>query len=211
MANEQMTKENILDMPEKDPSRPPEALTRPLPTGQRGRPKGRKDSPGVKRVRMPYYRKVGKSRPPEVVLQLKEEILAIIDLGVAETLADAARKAGVSPSEAWSWASTDEKFMRRYQQAREVVADRIEAELLQSNNVIAQIFMLKGLRPQYRDNYKLTVTDDRTKAILEELRRLAKEQEPAPLPEPTPPTDDSSATSPWPLVIESAVPTPKPE
>ena len=58
--------------------------------------------------------------------------------------------------------------------AREVVADRIEQGLAESKNVIAQIFLLKGYRHMFRDNYTVDVTNEKLELLLTELRKLAK-------------------------------------
>lgn len=104
---------------------------------------------------------------------MKEDILRLIGLGEAKTLSDAARQLGVNPTQPHSWAEADPEFAQLYRQARQVIADQIEKELIESENIIAKIFLLKGYRPEFRDNYKtIEIHDTRTRQLLEDLRRL---------------------------------------
>ena len=109
----------------------------------------------------------------EQVRLIKEDILKLLGDGSVYTLAAAAKLLGLAPITVYNMTRDDKSFQEQYEQAREVLADKLEEILLKSTNIVAQIFMLKGLRPHiYRDNYKMIVTDTRTLALLEELRNL---------------------------------------
>lgn len=168
----------------------------------RGRPKGSLSRVGTTRLLAKQSLEAFKPIPSEQVAGLKAEILNVLDMGIAETLSDAARRLAIRPSQAHNWLATDDNFRKLYNQAREVLADRLERELLSSDNVIAKIFLLKGLRPQYRDNFHVDITDNRTRELLDELRRLGN---PA-LPQPPPTVSVLPAGTPTPSdVIDGSV------
>jgi len=127
--------------------------------------------------------------PGKEIIRLKEEILKLLDSGAVKTVSAAARKAGVSPTKAWGWLQTDDSFRDQARQAQKVLADGLIEELLQLDKdakmpwVTARIFLIKGMQPEFRDNYRIVeFKDQRALALLEELRRLGKEK-PEPKPE----------------------------
>ena len=131
-------------------------------------------------------KKEGSQHPMPSTLEanrLKAEILDLIDQGEVTTLTEAARKLEISPSRTYRWSKTDEEWRKQVYEAREIVADELEKLLRDSKNVVAWIFLLKGLRPEmYRDNYRFEVKDERTKELLEELKKLGQQPQEA-LPE----------------------------
>jgi len=112
---------------------------------------------------------------PEQVVRFKMLILDKLESGEAFTLSEAANQIGIMPVRAYSWSKYDPDFREMIALARQVRADRLEMELTNSNNIVAKIFILKGLRPEFRENYKVEVSDTRFVDLLEELRRLGRE------------------------------------
>jgi hypothetical protein len=88
----------------------------------------------------------------------------------------AAKRAKIHWSSHYVWLSTDPTYVQAFGKARDVVADRLEGEVLDSafrgdqrvvtfegevtakyrqKSDIMRIFALKGLKPEYRDNFSL--------------------------------------------------------
>lgn len=117
---------------------------------------------------------------PAQVIEYKAQILSILDAGGAKTLASAARAVGVSPTKVYDWNKDDNVFSGQVKQAQKVLADRLIEELLDDYEakmpqVVAKIFIIKGLCPEFRDNFRtVEFKDERGVKILEELRRLAE-------------------------------------
>jgi len=116
--------------------------------------------------------------PQKDIIEYKEKIVALLEDEEVVTLTDAARYLELSPSRIRGWMKADEEFAVRVAVALEVIPDKLERKLLASPNIIAQIFMLKGLRHKYKDNYRMEVTaDDKTKEVLQKLLELGKEKD----------------------------------
>jgi len=134
------------------------------------------------------------------ILRLKEDILANLDSCASRTLAQAARDVNVSPTKAYHWMKSDDNFRGQVKQARKVLGDQLIEDLLDLPDdakmpiVTSKIFLIKGLHPEFRDNYKVVeFKDQRAIKLLEELRELGKE-EPKPKPkveEPDNPLQDT--------------------
>lgn len=118
---------------------------------------------------------------PEQIVEYKSLILDLLDVGGAKTLATAARAVGVSPTKVYDWNKSDNGFRNQVQQARKVLADKLIEELLDDTEakmpqVVAKIFIIKGLCPEFRDSHRVVeFKDERGVKILEELRRLGRE------------------------------------
>ena len=137
-----------------------------------GRPRGAKNKPGYVKPGP----KSGLSRynrmSPDTVLHYKGKILDLLCTGQARTYTEAAEKLGVTPAKVHAWALWDKDFQEALHLAKEIVADKLETKLTDHANFIPQMMILKGLRPIYRDNYKIDLQDSRTKELLEELRAV---------------------------------------
>jgi len=128
-------------------------------------------------------------------MEYKSQILSILDNSEAKTLSGAARMVGISPSKVRDWTRSDENFRNQVKQAQKVLADRLIEELLDDQfakmpQIVAKIFIIKGLAPEFRDSYKVVeFRDKRGVEILEELRRLGKQhtEKVSKLPEQLPP------------------------
>lgn len=128
--------------------------------------------PGAK----PGKSKVSKLKP-EQIIEKKVEILDLLSNGQAGTLTEAAKIIGVRPVQVYHWNQTDKDFQEMVKLVREVKADEIETYLRGNKNLVAQIFLLKGYRPMFRDSYRVVeIRDEKTKELLEELRKLGKQE-----------------------------------
>lgn len=136
-----------------------------------GRPSGAKNKPGSKKPgRKPGQTKFFSRISDAQRLAHKADILEELLSGRATTLSQAATNVGVNPVAAYAWAEHDKDFQLAVRNVKEVLADELEDKLLASPNIIAQIFMLKGLRHEYRDNYKV----EHTSPALEEWFKAQK-------------------------------------
>jgi len=150
----------------------------------KGRPVGSKSKPGYKTSHMgaklashPAYRFTNDS-----ILQYKYDILKMIYEEDVYTIAAACdilklrTGADVSPTRVHYWAKNDPDFASAIQSAKESLGDKLEVELAEHANFIPKMMILKGIRPEYRDNYKFNFEDSKTKELLEELRKLGRRE-----------------------------------
>lgn len=134
--------------------------------------------------------------------ELKTKILDMFAAGEIRTLAEAAKKLKLNPIRVYYWRSRDEVWREQLAVAEEVLADRLEEELLNipamspvslSAYVRARIFLLTGLRPwKYRDNMRLNAQNSRIESLIGELKKLAGTPQKIELPPvqlPAPPSD----------------------
>jgi transposase-like protein len=137
------------------------------------RPKGVSNRPGYKKPgpKPSYYLP---KMDAQKAIELKQEIVRMLGRGEAKTLTEAAEAVGISPSLAHQWAKKDEEFRELLGVTKQVLGDRIERELIDSPNVVAKIFLLKGYKPEFRDNAKVIVTDSRITELLEELKKAGQ-------------------------------------
>jgi len=146
------------------------------PVRSKGRPKGGHNRPGTKKT----GRKLGRSSiaqmPAEAVLDYKYKILDVINRGLARTISEAARKVGVTPVQAYNWADNDIEFKEAIRQVREVIADELEEKLRNHANFIPLMFILKGYRPMFRDNYKIDIGSSKLEELLGELKNLSERE-----------------------------------
>ena len=97
--------------------------------------------------------------------------------GSARTIAGAARICGIKPIQAHNWAQHDKEFHEAIEMAGQVLADDLEDELRNNANFIPKMFLLKKLRPSYRDSYKFEFTTEPLEKLLKELKDLKKPEE----------------------------------
>lgn len=182
---------NTFIRPRKKAGRPP------LP------PELKKPKPAPKQMGKPRtYLKVLPEYPPEEMKIIKLRILQLMCTGEYSTVRRACADVelpdgsiGFNPVLAHMWRERDRDWNKQLKMAKEVVADILEEKLLASRNDVAAIFMLKGIRPEYRDNHKIQLGDDNTKSLLEELRALGKHAEPTvdgSAPEPSAPPESNN-------------------
>jgi len=136
-----------------------------------------KNKPGRKHGSTALERVMPKLRDDEI-LEAKVEILRLISSGEANTLAGAARLAGLNPLRVHAWSNSDPDFQQMAYLAREVRADKLEEKLETCGNFIAWMFLLKAQRPQYRDNYRRPQEDSKAQELLGKLLELAKSSPP---------------------------------
>lgn len=130
--------------------------------------------------------KLGEVLTDKQIQEHKKQILELLDACEARTIKEAANKVGISPSSVYYWCETDKAFARQVHQRKNVLADKLIVELLDADPdskmpfITAKIFLIKGLKPEFRDSHKIIeLKDEKTRAILEELQKLAKKQQPA--------------------------------
>lgn len=125
--------------------------------------------------------KIKEKFTPAQIIEYKLKILSILDAGEAKTLATAARAVGVSPTKVYDWNKEDKSFSGQVKHAQKVLVDKLIEELLDDKDakmpqVVAKIFIIKGLCPEFRDSYKVVeFKDERGIEILRRMRELAEE------------------------------------
>jgi len=133
---------------------------------------------------MPLKSQILEKYTPEQIRKFKENILDILEARTADTLSDACKQISVKPTKAYDWMKHDRAFKNRVNAVKEVIADEIFKQLLHieySNNskpsITALIFLLKGLRPEFRDTFKIIEEkDQKTRELLEELRKMSRQE-----------------------------------
>lgn len=127
--------------------------------------------------------KLGEVLTDKQIQGYKKQILGLLDACEARTIKEAANKLEISPSGVYYWCETDKAFARQVHQRKNVLADKLIVELLDADPdskmpiITAKIFLIKGLKPEFRDSHKIIeLKDEKTRAILEELQKLARKQ-----------------------------------
>ncbi len=139
-----------------------------------GRPKGGRNREGsAKPGPKPHAYHLSGDWTDRQIRDKKLKILELLSNGTATTLSDAATMAGVRPANVWHWNETDPDFQSMLKLTDEVVADRIEKDIQTSKNPILMMFLLKKIRPEYRDNYRTYEVSGKLTELLEKLRELA--------------------------------------
>jgi hypothetical protein len=108
--------------------------------------------------------------------QLIQKVLALYEQGEISTLSEAAEKLGVSKYTLYKLKRSDPEFAEELDIAREIVADRLEAELLTCDKypeAFARIFRLNGLRPEVYKDKKLTFSNPVLEGLLKSLNRAS--------------------------------------
>jgi len=109
-------------------------------------------------------------------------ILKVLDLyetGEISTLSEAAERLGVSKYTLWKLKRSDPEFAQELDIAREIVADRLEKELLECDKypeAFSRIFLLNGLRPEKYKDKKLTFSNPVLENLLKSLRTASQPQ-----------------------------------
>lgn len=111
------------------------------------------------------------------ILSKKADILELLATGKAMNLTEAARKLDLNPSAVLYWAEQDEDFAELVKIAREVTADDLETELRGHKNFIPQMMILKGLRPMYRENFKIELKTEGLEKLLGEIKQISRPKE----------------------------------
>ena len=117
-------------------------------------------------------REIFKQLPASQILDHKVKILELMSDGTCTTLTSAAEKLHLTPVQVHHWARNDSDFSEMVRLAREIVADRIEAEFQTHANFIPKMMLLKGYRPMFRDNAKLDLTNTKLIELLDELKKV---------------------------------------
>ncbi len=121
---------------------------------------------------------------PATISGFKQAILQLLESEAAKNLSQAADFLGIPKLRAHVWYDDDPDWAKLVRQAQQITADRLEETIDSKENIIGLIFRLKKLRPEYRDNFKVEVHNEKTRFLLEELRQLGSQ--PTALPSPAP-------------------------
>jgi len=140
------------------------------PPGSPNKPGGQKPGRKPKSSCLPHF-------SDAYILKYKVQILELMTSGNILTLTEAARQLGIPPIRVHAWTASDKDFGELVKLTREVRADELEEELSRHANFIPKMMILKGYRPMFREGFKVTVTDDKTRELLEELKKLAVTKE----------------------------------
>lgn len=116
----------------------------------------------------------GKKFRSEEIPKIKDAVVALISDAKVKTLTQAAEMLVVSPVTLHRWYKTDLDWKAEVDCAQQVIADQIEIDIDRSKNVIGQIFRLKKLRPEYRDDHRISNINKEFQELLGELRKLGK-------------------------------------
>lgn len=143
-----------------------------------GRPVGAQNKPGGQKPgpKLGHYNIVEKLTVEEV-LEVKQAILQLIEAEEADNITEACEIIGFPKLKAYHYWDKDPLWKNQIKQAQEIKADRLEAKLDKANSPVAAIFRLKGLRPQYRDNYKFDISSEALENLLKELKEVAHKGE----------------------------------
>ena len=136
-------------------------------------------------------KKVGKAPEQldaDVVAWAKAEVIRLFDAGEIEDLSSASEKVGVSKLKLYSWRKADKAWRLLLDQAREPTADRLLKEIMVDTMpngkpvsmpyITARLFVIKQIRPSYREAWKFVVEDSSVMQHLAELKRLATKEKP---------------------------------
>ena len=147
-----------------------------------GRPKGRKDMKPRHRKAYSMYKPIEYTR--DQIAELKKQIILLFENRKALTLSQAADKLGIYKTQVYHWVTRDEEFAAQLHQIEQIQADdwvqALQDNELKMPQVIALMFLIKKIRPEYRDSYRrVEVVDPDFNRTLQELREAgAKQLEP---------------------------------
>ncbi len=155
------------------------ALVDPQYRQHLGKKKGTKCKPGHKVGKKSGLTKVvleyKKPLRDAQIIELKSQILELLTDGTCKTISEAAKKIGINPARVWDWSGNDKDFYEALEIAHQITADNIEASFLANPQwYIPNMMLLKGYRPQFRDNYKGEAKNSKLESLLEELRQVSK-------------------------------------
>ncbi len=158
----------------------------PLPRGRLGgRPKGSKNlTPEEKRIKQLSEKLPPESTKAAKVLATKTAIIQLLETRQAENLSDAADMLGISKLQTYRWQRNDLEWAATVKAAGEIIADRLENELLASEvngkpismpYVLARMFRLKAIRPAlYKEKYPINVEDSKMVDLLNEIKKIGQ-------------------------------------
>lgn len=109
---------------------------------------------------------------------LKRQILELFEAQKVTTLSRAAELVRISKYTAYKWKADDLEFAEELKIAKELVADRLEEEILEQDKlpgVTARIFLLNGLRPGIYKDRRLELTNPRLESLLAKLREAGQQ------------------------------------
>ncbi len=112
----------------------------------------------------------------EEIFFAKQNIMDMLMKGEASSIADAARKMNIHPARAHDWCRCDKDFQALLRECKEVFADDLEVELRHHPNFIPKMMILKGYRPEFRDNARLDVKSDGLEKLIKELKEINEKQ-----------------------------------
>ncbi len=107
--------------------------------------------------------------------KLQAAILALMENGTCINVSQACRMLSLSPMAGHYWKRYDKDFSFAVALANEVAADTLELKIVAEGRDTATMSLLKGKRPEYRDNYKADLNNPRLMSLLEELRKTGRE------------------------------------
>ncbi len=116
----------------------------------------------------------GKKHTLAEIGQFKATMIGLMTTGKAQSVSDAAVQLEINPVIAWRWVRNDPVFKECIDAVRQVAADKLEAEFMVHANFIPKLMLLKGYRPEFRDNAPITLKSDGLEAVLKELATIAR-------------------------------------
>jgi len=120
---------------------------------------------------------------PEKKLDYMHKIIDLFETRQVTTLSEAADILGIPKMKVHRWRKDDKEFRAMLDVAEELIADELLLQLADPEytksvpKVTSIIFRLKKIRPEYRDNYKVIVTDSKAMEHLQKLQELLKKSE----------------------------------
>jgi hypothetical protein len=145
-----------------------------------GRKKGTPNKPGYAKVLQGG--KIANLMPKMTeaqILDAKVEILRLLSDGLARNVTEACNRLHIPATKVHRWCKTDKDFGQLLDAVYEVTADNIETGFLNGKNDIPKMMMLKGIRPQYRENFKVDLSTEKVEQMLKDLKDLSiKKAEP---------------------------------
>ncbi len=139
-------------------------------------PKGR--TPKLNPVARNFHERY---RTDAEVAQLKQSVINLYDKGRARTLSEAADALKLSKVMLFGWRKLDPVWASLLDEVEGVFADELEAQLLDVElkmpQIIARMFLLKKIRPRYRDTYRDGGgTSPEFTELMEGIRDLARSE-----------------------------------
>ena len=116
--------------------------------------------------------------------EIKRKILDLFESLEVSTLSQAAEKVGISKYRAYKMRREDPDWSEELKVSHEIVADRIEGDLVDPNKlkeekyagVMARIFLLNGLRPNKYKGTKLTIENPKLEQMIEDIKKAGKNE-----------------------------------
>ena len=109
----------------------------------------------------------------------KRKVLDLFETTNVTTLSEAAEKLNFSKYRVYKWKRNDSEFAQELQIAKELVADRLEQELLtceKYHEAFARIFLLNGLRPNVYKHNKFVIENPKFEKLLQDIKKAGKKE-----------------------------------